>query len=61
MAQQRLIDARKNQSEDISSEEMLENLRNEVRKNRELCQDRLGKYKGILKELILMKKSGNCK
>jgi hypothetical protein len=42
MAQQRLIDARKNQSEDISSEEMLENLRNEVRKNRELCQDRLG-------------------
>ncbi len=41
MAQQRLIDARKNLNDDISSDSMLENLRNDVRKNREMCQDRL--------------------
>lgn len=36
MAQQRLIDARKSLNEDHSPEEMLENLRNEVSKNREM-------------------------
>lgn len=40
MAQQRLIDARKSLNEDNSPEDMLENLRNEVAKNREL-QDRM--------------------
>lgn len=35
MSQQRLIDARKMLNEDLSPEDMLENLRNEVVRNRE--------------------------
>lgn len=40
MAQQRLIDAKKMLNDDMQPEEMLDNLRSEVNKNREM-QDRI--------------------
>lgn len=40
MAQQRLIDAKKLLNQDMSPEDMLDNLRSEVNKNREM-QDRI--------------------
>ena len=40
MAQQRLIDAKKMLNQDMSPEDMLDNLRSEVNKNREM-QDRI--------------------
>jgi len=41
--QQRLIDARKMMSENLGPDRMLENLRNETRRNRELAHDILGR------------------
>ena len=40
---QRLMDAKKNTASDVSAEQMLQQLRNETKKNRELCYDVLGR------------------
>ena len=40
---QRLRDAQKMYSDNVTPDRMLENLRNETRKNRELCYDILGR------------------
>lgn len=40
---QRLMEARRNTSEDVTAEQMLLALRNETKKNRELCYDVLGR------------------
>lgn len=40
---QRLMDARRNTSDDVSAEQMLIQLRNETKKNRELCYEVLGR------------------
>lgn len=40
---QRLMDARKNTSNDVTADQMLMQLRNETKKNRELCYDVLGR------------------
>lgn len=40
---QRLMDARRNTSDDVSADQMLMQLRNETKKNRELCYDVLGR------------------
>lgn len=38
---QRLIDMRRQRNDEISAEQMLENLKNETKKNREIAYDRL--------------------
>lgn len=43
---QRLIDTKKMFSNNVTPDKMLENLRNETRKNRELCHDILGRELG---------------
>ena len=40
---QRLLDVKKLSSENMTPDRMLENLRNETRRNRELCYDILGR------------------
>jgi intraflagellar transport protein 81 len=40
---QRLMDARRNTSDDVTADQMLSNLRNETKKNRELCYEVLGR------------------
>ena len=40
---QRLMDMRKASSEHMTPDRMLDNLRNETRRNRELCYDILGR------------------
>jgi len=40
---QRLIDIKKLSNENITPDRMLENLKNETRRNRELCNDILGR------------------
>lgn len=42
-SRQRLMDARRNTSDDVTADQMLQNLRNETKKNRELCYDVLGR------------------
>ena len=40
---QRLMDVRKMYSDNVTPDRMLDNLRNETRRNRELCYDILGR------------------
>jgi hypothetical protein len=40
---QRLLDIRKITNENVTPDRMLDNLRNDTRKNRELCYDILGR------------------
>ena len=42
-SRQRLMDSRRNTSDDVTADQMLANLRNETKKNRELCYDVLGR------------------
>ena len=51
-AQQRHSDARKLTQENLGPEKMLENLRNETRRNRDLCYNILGRELGDKREKL---------